>query len=140
MSLEKIIASIIAEAEREGDTLIRDATARADALIQDAHQEAGRLYGLLCRQEKQRLDRERQTVLVKARLDARKQVLRAKQELISELFDALKPQLALHKPKKKEIFPDRELEAAADMQVYVATVRADLESQVAERLFGDTAQ
>jgi V/A-type H+-transporting ATPase subunit E len=135
MSLEKIIGSIRASAETQADAVVREATEQANGIIQAVHQQAGDVYDRLCAQEQQKLQRHREKVLVNARLDARRAILQAKQELIDDIFDLLKVELVKARLKKKEIFSDGQREAACDLDFYLAGLRNDYESQVALRLF-----
>jgi len=135
MSLEKIIASIMAEATAQADAVTREAARQADTALASAQAEALRLYDELLGREHAQIERYKQKVLVAARLEARKRVLQEKQALIGEVFNALKAGLDKERLKIKEIFMDREIQTHADASFYLAAMRNDYENQAAARLF-----
>ncbi len=135
MSLESIFKHIIDEADAKKDILIQQASGQAEAIIQSARQEAEALYQKLIDREKVLSIAQQQKLVINARLQAKKNLLKAKQELIDGVFQKLKPQLDKEKIKKKIVSLDSEQEAFEDVDFYLAGIRLDYESEIAQHLF-----
>jgi len=135
MSLESILKHIIDEADSKKDILIQQASEQAEVVIQSARQEAEALYQKLIDREKALGLAQQQKLVINARLEAKKNLLKVKQGLIDEVFQKLKPQLGKEKIKKKIVSLDNEQEAFEDVDFYLAGIRLDYESEIAQHLF-----
>lgn len=136
MSLDPILAHIINEADVQKDSLIHEASKQAQELIQAAKEEADKLYQEIIEREKSFALSEKQRLLVNARLEAKKNLLKVKQELIDAVCERLKSGLSKEKLKKKRIFLDNEEETPEDIDFYLDKIRLDYESEIARNLFG----
>jgi V/A-type H+-transporting ATPase subunit E len=135
MSLESILNHIIAQGDSQKEKIIQESGRQAQGIIQNAKEEADKLYQEIIDREKSLYLAEKQKRIVNARLEARKNLLRIKQELIDLLFEELKSQLAKEKFKKRQVFLNKELEVPEDIDFYLAKIRVDYESEIARHLF-----
>jgi len=136
MSLESIIHHILAEAESQAKAIIQKAELEKADILKQASAEAEALYQEGIKTESQRLDSQKQKMLVNARLESKKELLAAKQELMREAFAQLREQIQEGKFKKKQISPDKQHEVGEDADFYLKQLRSDYESQIAKILFG----
>lgn len=136
MSLESILNHIIKKAEAEKDTILQNARRQAEEIIKEASQEADRLYQNILNLARQDGARQRQGALVNYRLQQQKNLLSAKQQLITEVFVRLKSQLHSDKFKKQQVYVDKTEEAPEDVDFYLAKIRQDYETEIAKILFG----
>jgi len=137
MSLDSILNHIIAEADSQKEKIIQEANQQAQGIIQDAKEEADKLYQEIIDKEKSLYLAERQKLIVNGRLEAKKNLLQAKQDSIDLLFEKLKNQLTKEKFRKKRVFLDKEQDTPEDMNFYLDKIRVDYESEIAQSLFTD---
>jgi vacuolar-type H+-ATPase subunit E/Vma4 len=136
MSLESIINHILGEANSQKAKIIQEANQQAHEIIQTAKEDADKIYQEIIEREKSLVLAEKQKFIVNARLQAKKDLLREKQELIDLLFEKLKTQLGKGKFKKRQVFLDKEQDIPGDIDFYLAKIRVDFESEIAKYLFG----
>lgn len=135
MSLESIVNHILVEADSQKELILKEAKQQAESILKQAEQEAERLTQQIINQEKMLAEKERQKILVNARLEQKKNSLSAKQELIDAVFAKLKASLQEDRFKKQRIFKDKVQEAPEDIDFYLNRIRADCETEIAEILF-----
>ncbi len=135
MAIDSILGHIIEEAEAEKARIIDSANARAREILEKAELEAGHLFQEAMEHENASLARELKKRLVDARLDSRKEVLRAKQDLIGEVFRQLRSELPQDKIKKAQVRFDKTEEASADIDFYIEGLRREHETEVSHILF-----
>lgn len=135
MALEGILENIINNAAKEADKIILEAKTEAEGIIRQARKEAEMLYqeslskqGAFCEKEKQR-------IIINARLEARKNLLLAKQEFLDTVFDKLKQGLGKTQLKKQQISYEKVQDVYEDMDFYLAKIRPDYETEIAAILF-----
>jgi len=136
MSLDSIIEHILKEAEAEKEKIIQQAQQERAALIQQTKKEADQLYHHSIETETARLERQKQGLIVQARIESKKQLLKTKQELIDTAFVRLKSTLKKDKLKKEQISYDKIDEVNEDIDFYLNKVRPDYETEIAKILFG----
>ncbi|MCM8770668.1 MAG: V-type ATP synthase subunit E family protein [Candidatus Omnitrophica bacterium] len=135
MSLEAILAHITQEAEVKKNQIIQEAQKEAEKIIQASRQEAEAVYNTFLQQEKIKQESEKRGLIVKARLENKKRMLQAKQELIDEVFQRLKSGLAKERFKKEQVSFKETKEVAEDLDFYLANLRLTLEPEIARILF-----
>lgn len=135
MALESILNHILQEANKQREEIIQEARLKAQDLIRQAHQEAAELYQNTLDKEKALLTREKQKIIVNARLDSKKNLLMTQQELIDVVFDKLKFSLKSEKFKKQQIYLDKVKEAPEDIDFYLNRLRLEHEAEIARILF-----
>lgn len=135
MSLESILGHILGEADTQEDKIMQEARRQRDTIIREAKIEAEKLYQEVLNKEKSLYETQRQRLIVNARLEQKKNLLRAKQELIDSVFKKLKSSLASNKFKKQQVFTDKVKEVPEDIDFYLEKIRQDYEGEVASILF-----
>lgn len=135
MSLEFILEHILEEANNKKEEIMKEAEEKADKMIQQAEQEAEKLYEELQSKERAILEAQKQRLIVNARLSRKSNVLKAKQELIEEVFKKSKSHLKSDKFKKQQILTDKVKEAPLDIDFYLEKIRQDNETEIAGILF-----
>lgn len=135
MSLESILEHIQQAATLEREEIIRQAKKEKDAIIRQAQKEADKLYQETLEKEKLLSVKERQKAIVQARLEARQNLLKAKQELIDGVFKEIKSELGKAGLKKRQIAHDRTHEVSEDIDFYLGKLRQDYEAEIAKILF-----
>lgn len=135
MSLESILNYILAKADSEKQGIIREAKREADNIIREAKREAQELYQIIINQAKADCERHKQRLIVNARLEARNNLLKIKQELIDALIERLKPGLGKERLKGRRVFLDSEQDISEDANFYLDKIRLDYESEIARQLF-----
>lgn len=135
MSLDTIVDRILIEANSQKEGIVRQARQEADGIIRSAREDAQKIYDELCAQEKIRSDNQRRRAIANARLEAKKEILRAKQELIDAAFGRLKSELSKEKFRKTQVFPDKEVDVSEDIDFYLAKIRLDYEGEIIRNLF-----
>lgn len=83
---EKLKEKIIAEAEAQAEKVLKEARARAADITGRAETEADERYANLLAQAQEQAQERKRRVLTIANLDARKQILAAKEEMIEDTF------------------------------------------------------
>ena len=135
MSLESILQHIIEEANFQKEKIIQEAKQEAHKIIQLAKLDAEELYRDILNQEKGLYERQKQKIMVNARLEDKKSLLASKQELIDAVFVKLKSTLKKDKFKKEQIFQNKTQELAEDLDFYLNKIRPDYETEIAQILF-----
>jgi len=135
MTLEPILNRILGQANQRKEEIIRQAKEQVETIIRQAKLEAEKLYQEILTQEQSRYSAERQKLIVNARLEEKKNLVQAKQDLITDIFNQAKTHLGQRKFKKEVIFQDRIHEVAEDPDFYLAHLRFDHESEIANILF-----
>jgi len=126
---EKLKEKIITEAEAQAKRLLEEARQRADTIIANGEREGTAKKDALLAQARIQAEERKRRALTIAGLDARKQILAAKEELIEDSFNqALARLQTLDREKYRElIFPmilaaaqrgDEELIVAPDQRDY----------------------
>lgn len=136
MSLESILEHILSQANCQKDKIIETAKEEADKIIQAAKLEADKLFQESLEKEKRLYLAGQQKRLVEAHLEAKRQILESKQELISHVFEKLKAGLDKNRFKKERIASDKVEEVNEDLDFYLNKIRPDYEAQIAKILFG----
>lgn len=135
MSLESILNRILNDANAQREKIIQEALQEANRIIQEAKLEAEGLYNTGIQKEKALYESQKQRLIVNARLEYKKNLLKAKQELIDAVFEKLKPNLRKDKFKKQRIFQDKVQEVPEDINFYLDKVRLDYETDISRILF-----
>lgn len=135
MSLESILEHILNEARTQKEDMVQQARQKKELIIKQARQEADMLYQENIEGEKAHLERERQRQIVNARLESKKNLLKAKQELIGAVFEKLKSRLKSDKFKKQQISQEKVREIPEDLDFYLKRIRPDHEAEIAKILF-----
>jgi len=134
MSLDSIIEHILKEAEAEKEKIIQQAQAERSTLIQETKKQAEQLYQESIQKETGRLERQKQGLIVQARIESKKQLLKTKQELIDMVFAKLKSTLKKDKLKKEQVSHDKIYEVSEDIDFYLNKIRPDYETEIAKIL------
>lgn len=135
MSLESILEHILNESKIQREKILEDARLEAGKVILQARQEAEALYKDIFEKEKAGYERHRHRLLVNARLEHKKGLLLAKQELIDAVFKKLKSTLRQESFKKEQVLADKVKEVPEDIDFYLSRFRHDHEAEVAKILF-----
>lgn len=135
MSLDSILGHILDEANAQADKIIREAEEKATGIIQEAKAEAQKLYQEILEKEKALYEKERQCLIVNARLEQRKNLLAAKQELIGAAFERLKQTAKLDKFKRQVVTVEAVKEVPEDVDFYLVQLRQDYETEISAILF-----
>jgi len=135
MSLESILSHILDEARAQKEKIIHDARLEAEKIIKEAKAEAGVLRKEIFEREKSLFERQMQKAVVNARLEHKKNLLEAKQELIGAAFRRLKSTLKAEKFKKEQVLVDKVREAPENVDFYLDRFRQLHETEVAKILF-----
>lgn len=135
MSLDSILNHIINNANIEAEKIIKQAHLSKENILKEAKEEADKIYNQRLKKEKAACERIKQGLLVNARLENKKNILATKQELLSQVFEKLKPAFASTKLSKQLIGRDKTSEVAEDIDFYIDKIRTDYETEVARILF-----
>lgn len=135
MSLEAILEHIVDEADAQRQKIIQDAKKQAEAIIQDAKKQAEALYKEIMDKEKLRYEKDSQRLIVNARIESKKNLLRTKQELLDIVFEKIKHDIKKSDLKKQKIMHDKIQEVSEDVDFYMKNLRADYEGETARILF-----
>ncbi|MCX5703887.1 MAG: hypothetical protein NT066_05300 [Candidatus Omnitrophica bacterium] len=146
MSLDAILSHILEAAGSQRDKIIQEAQLAADKIIQEAKLQADNIYKETLQREKVASLAKKQGLIVHSRLEQKKDLLKAKQELIGEVFGELRSHLKADKfsrhggiplgaVKKQQVLIDAVREAPQDLDFYLKDLRQDLETEIARILF-----
>ncbi len=135
MSLESILSHILNQANAEKVNILRQAHQEKEKIIQKAKQEAERLYQETLHKERALSEAQKQKIIVNARLEPKKNLLKAKQELIDSVFVKLKSEFSKDKFKKQQVSQDKVREVSEDIDFYLKRIRVDHETEIADTLF-----
>jgi vacuolar-type H+-ATPase subunit E/Vma4 len=136
MSLESILEHINAEAQAEKEKIIQAGQKEAGDLIYQARLEAERLDREIVKRQKALAEKQKQGLIVNARLKAKSDLLSCKQEIIDSIFNKVRESLGKNKFKKQLISQEKVSEVSADAPYYLEKARRDYESEIARILFG----
>jgi V/A-type H+-transporting ATPase subunit E len=135
MPLESILNHILSEAAAHRNKIIEEAKSKRRTIVQEARLETGRLYQERINEEKGICEAKKQRLVVAARLEQKKNLLKTRQELIDSAFQKLKSTLARDKFKKQQVLADKVREAPEDIDFYLEKTRQDYETEIARILF-----
>ncbi len=135
MSFDSILKHILDEAGSKRQEILRQAHLEAEILIQEARAQADTLYQDIIGQAKKDCQKNKERLLVEARLEAKKNLLLVKQGLIAEVFTRLRMGLKSDRFKKEQVSQDKVKEVPEDLDFYLAKLRQDYETEIAGILF-----
>lgn len=135
MSLESILNNIINEADSQKEKIIQEARQQAGLVMQTAKHQAQRLYQEIIDREKNLNLSGKQKLIVNARLESKKRLLFAKQELIKAVFEKARAGIRKDRLKKKQVLPDKIQDVSEDIDFYLNKIRLEYESEIAKMLF-----
>lgn len=135
MSVESILSHILNKANAQKEKIVQEAKIGAEAILREAKKEAGKIYQEILDREKAVYESQRHKLIVNARLESKKNLLKAKQELIDSVFKELKSELGKIKLKKQQVTQDKVQEVAEDIDFYLSKIRPDYEGEIAKVLF-----
>jgi len=135
MSFDSILKHILDEAGSKRQEILRQAHLEAEALIQEAKAQADAVYRDIIVRAQKDCQKNKERLLVNARLEAKKSLLLVKQELIAEVFTRLRMALKSDRFKKEQVSQDKVKEVPEDLDFYLAKLRQDYETEIAEVLF-----
>jgi V/A-type H+-transporting ATPase subunit E len=136
MSLDSILNKITHQANLEGKKIIQEARKEAEGLIQQANEEAAGIYRQILGKEKSLYEARKMMLLVNARLESKKSLLKAKQDLIAEIFERLKSEIPKGKIKEEHVLQNKTEEVSEDIDFYLDNLRYEHETEIARILFG----
>ncbi len=136
MSLESILTHIREQAQDEAQKIILKAKLDAAKMIEAGKLEAEKLYQQALEKERALCEKQKQKLLVGARLKARQAILSFKQETIARAFASVKSEAAGGKFKKFSVLPQKTEEVPEDGEFYFKNLQHDYETEIAEILFG----
>jgi V/A-type H+-transporting ATPase subunit E len=135
MSLESIIGEILDKADKEKGEIIRKAEEGKDKMLREAEEEAKGLYEISMKEQKVLYENQKQKRIVSARLEAKRNQLKTKQELINQVLDKVKGYLDKGALKKEQVKKDGVEQVAEKADFYLDKVRFDCETGIAKILF-----
>jgi len=135
MSIESIINHILDEAGVQRDKILREAKQQAELILQEARGEADKIHQEILAREKSLLEAEKQKLIVNARLESKKNLLKAKQELIDRVIEKLKSEIEKEKFKRYQVLQDKIKEVPEDMDFYLNNLRLEYETEIAKIIF-----
>lgn len=129
MSLEKILNTIIEDAQAEAVDIIKESQSKAEEIKEMAHQEALELAQALSNEEERQGHLEANRLVTQARLAGRINILSTKKELIEDvLANALdKERNRIERLKRQVIMKEGEREEAFDESMLLDEIRPQLE-------------
>jgi vacuolar-type H+-ATPase subunit E/Vma4 len=135
MSLDPIIAQIRDTSASQAEAILQQARRQETQMLDDGRIAAEKLYGDLLGREKSRLERQKQRQLVNCRLENRKKILQAKEDILNGLFEKVRIRLQQGKIKKQVVSAHGQQEAPEDIVFYLDKLRRDFETRIAAILF-----
>jgi vacuolar-type H+-ATPase subunit E/Vma4 len=137
MSIEAILSQIMNDVDGQRNIILKQANQQKEEILRQARQDADKIYREIIDREKTEIEAEKQKLIVNARLEAKKQLLAAKQRLIDDAFARLKSELKKDAFKKKQISQDGVKEVPEDINFYLSKIRPEYEAKLAEILFDE---
>ncbi|MEW5901541.1 MAG: V-type ATP synthase subunit E family protein [Acidobacteriota bacterium] len=136
MSLEKIIAKIIAEAEAEAERLIRESRDRAEVIWKEAEQEASRRSAAYLEEEERQARLQALRITSQARLEKNMALLREKRKLLDGVLEKALAEAAVgsREIRRTVILKDGVREEVVGLEELVEELRVRLEGQILEAL------
>ncbi|MCX5702321.1 MAG: hypothetical protein NTW64_05050 [Candidatus Omnitrophica bacterium] len=136
MSLESILERINTEGLVQKEKIIQAAQKEVTDLIYKARLEAEQLDQEIVAREKSVAQKQKQGLIVNARLKAKNTALSSKQALIDYVFERTKEHISLTKFKKQVISHEKVSEVSEKPEHYLQEIRHEYESEIAKILFG----
>ena len=112
-ALEKMKETILQEAQLKADKIVEAATQDAEAILREARAEAARKRDEELAKAREKAEENARRIATLADLDARKQLLAVKEELVNEAFSEAKSRLASLEPEVYNGYLKQTLFAAA---------------------------
>ncbi|MDD5668555.1 MAG: V-type ATP synthase subunit E [Candidatus Omnitrophica bacterium] len=137
MALESILNHIIGNANSEAENIVKKARQETDILIAEAREKTEIRVVEFVRERTEEYEKLKQKMIVNARLEARKKILQEKQDLISRVFEQLKPELTNLNLMQDRVMFDSVQPVPAPAGLYADNLRADFEQEIADILFED---
>lgn len=135
MAINAILDHILGEANTRREKIIQETEEQAEKILQEARKEAEKISQEIITKEKNACESQRQKLIVNGRLQAKKNLLGVKQELIDNVFKNFKSHLKKDKFKKQQIALDKTVEVTEDTDFYLNKIRPDYEAEIARILF-----
>jgi vacuolar-type H+-ATPase subunit E/Vma4 len=135
MALDSILAHIEAQAAGQVEAVTRQARQQEAGLLAGGRAAAEKSFRDLLEREKNRLEKQKQRRLVSCRLENRKKILQAKEEILASLFEKVRAQLQKRHIKKLVVAADEQRETPEDIGFYLQKLRRDFETRIAAMLF-----
>ena len=136
MSLESILNHILDEADVQKNGIIQEAMQKRDAFIKEANLEGEQIYRETLEKEKILCEKQKRRLVVSANMEAKKNLLNSKQELIDRVFEKAKSSIKKDDLKKLLVSSDKTQEVTEDIDFYIDKARLDFETDIAKILFG----
>ncbi len=136
MSLEKILNTIIEDAQAEAVAIVKESQAKAEEIREAARQEAEGLV-LAIHAEEERLGRlEASRLVTQARLEGRIDILSTKKEIIEDVLEEAmnRERSGINKLKRQIIMKGGEREEAFDENRLLEQIRPQLEKFINDAL------
>jgi len=136
MSLEKILNTIIEDAQAEAVAIVKESQSKAEEIKETAHKEALELAEALHADEERQGRLEASRLITQARLEGRIDILSNKKEIIEDvLAKALdKERSSIEKLKRQIIMKEGEREEAFDESRLLDEIRPQLEKFINDAL------
>ncbi len=135
MPLDGIIDYIVNESLDEKHKIIKEAQAEAAGILTKGKEEARGVYSSIIEKEKAHAEAEKRRLIVSARLENKKKILKAKQDLVELVFKKAASALTKDILKKEQITQSGIKESPVDLNVYIEKIKFDYEIEVAKILF-----
>lgn len=136
MSLEKILNTIIEDAQAEAVAIVKESQSKAEEIKETARKEALELAEALHAEEERQGRLEASRLITQARLEGRIDILSTKKEIIEDvLAKALdKERSSIEKLKRQIIMKEGEREEAFDESRLLDEIRPQLEKFINDAL------
>lgn len=136
MSLEKILNTIIGDAQTEAVAIVKESQSKAEEIKETARKEALELAEALHAEEERQGRLEASRLITQARLEGRIDILSNKKEIIEDvLAKALdKERSSIEKLKRQIIMKEGEREEAFDESRLLDEIRPQLEKFINDAL------
>lgn len=135
MSVKNIVNHILSGAQSGKESALQEAKVQAADIVERAGKEAEAVYQDIFNKGKQKAENNKNQLVVNARLEAKKKMLAAKQDIIGRIFGEIKKQGIAGKVKKEVIYIDKVSQAEQDVDFYLDKIRLEHEAALAEILF-----
>jgi V/A-type H+-transporting ATPase subunit E len=138
MALEDMLRALEEEGQAECDKIMSQAKAREKEILKEAKEEASVIKEAHMKKVKAALRSERARIISNATFYVKKEVLKAKEELIKECFNEAAKRLEVLRssPQYEKIFADLAKEALANTEGEVVVSVDKRDAKLAERVLG----
>jgi V/A-type H+-transporting ATPase subunit E len=136
MAIDSILNHIVSAAESEAEAIIKKAQADAHSLAEKTQRESDVIYKKIMDKEHAACETHKKALIVDARLEAKKEILKARQEIIDEVFNRLKSQLPSAILKKQQVYADKIKESSLAAEPFIEHLRQRYDADIARILFG----